>query len=112
LISAGDFLSFIEKIRKGIAQGLRQQLHFVGRILRIIFDVVGTDRDESDAFPLIILNQGYQCGQNVFDVRAMIADERDRGRFTALQISQTAWLARDHIGQREIGGLRSQRTHR
>src|SRR5579884_598110 len=74
-VSFGDFLAFIEEIRKCEPHGPAEFRHLLGSIVRVTCDVIRIDPNDGDAALLILLCKPDKMRKDVLHIRAMIAYE-------------------------------------
>jgi hypothetical protein len=75
VVGARHVLRRVDQIVEREAELLRVGLHLLGAVLGISVGVIGVDRDDREAFLLVLARELGECLLHVLHVRAMVAPE-------------------------------------
>ena len=110
LITFGDGLRLVVKIRENIAGGFHFLLHFCRAVGGIILCVVGIYANDGDVFRRVVASKLRKSGANVNHVGTVVAHEEDEQRGRGFEIGKRDGFT-VRVRQLKIWRGRAERQH-
>ena len=92
-VGVGDFLRFVDEVRKVYPLFAHGLLHRFHRVVGVLDRVVGIDTDELNAFGAVIVLQGDESVEYGFYIRAVVAHKNHHEGFFVGKVPQRITFA-------------------